>query len=108
MLAAVMRRVLVVAALAAWGCAAARRGEGLEPSALPANVRGDYELFASRCSRCHSLARPLGSNFDPARWRVYVERMRLQPASGIALSDVPGILRFLDWYSAHRAEVVGR
>lgn len=91
-----------MAAMLAAGCAAAQRGEGLDAAQLPAEVRGDYELFASRCSRCHTLARPLASDFDEARWRVYVEKMRLQQSSGITLDDVPGLMRFLRWYAAHR------
>lgn len=76
------------------------RSEGLVVTTLPEGVRGDYELFAQRCSKCHSLARPLGSGIDDDEyWRRYVERMRRMPSSGISVEDVPPILRFLSYYS---------
>ncbi len=97
---AVRAAVVLVGAM---GCAAAQRGEGLDVSAVPAEVRDDYELFAHRCSRCHTLARPLTARVDDIdHWRRYVSRMRRQPGSGIALDDEPGLLRFLGWYMANR------
>jgi hypothetical protein len=94
-----------IVCLALVSCAAFQRGDGLDTSRVPTEIRDDYELFASRCSRCHTLARPLASDATPERWRIYVERMRLQQGSGITTGDLPGLLRFLDWYSVHRTEV---
>jgi hypothetical protein len=75
-------------------------GEGVDTSGQPANVRADYQVFAQRCSKCHSLSRPLESGItDDAYWAEYVERMRRQPGSGISPADVPPILRFLHYYS---------
>ena len=89
--------LLLPAAIAA--CAAAR-SEGLDVASLPPEVRPDYELFADRCSRCHSLARPLESGItDDVFWKKYVERMRRQPGSGISPADEIPILRFLHYYS---------
>lgn len=66
----------------------------------PAGVRADYTVFAQRCSKCHSLARPLESGIDSDEyWRMYVERMRRQPGSGISVADTVPILRFLHAYS---------
>lgn len=68
---------------------------------MPENVRADYALFANRCSKCHSLARPLTSNItDDEQWVLYVNRMRRQPGSGISRTDQDGILRFLKYYAA--------
>src|SRR5262245_5334986 len=89
--------LLLSAAIAA--CAAAR-SEGLDVAELPLEVRSDYELFAVRCSKCHSLARPLESGIkDDVFWAKYVERMRRQPGSGISPADEIPILRFLHYYS---------
>lgn len=89
--------LLLPAALAA--CAAGR-SEGLDVATLPVEVRPDYELFAQRCSKCHSLARPLESGIkEDAFWKKYVERMRRQPGSGISPADEIPILRFLHYYS---------
>lgn len=76
------------------------RADGVNVAKLPPDVRGDYEVFAQRCSKCHSLARPLGSGIDDDEyWRWYVERMRRQPSSGISPADEAPILRFLHYYS---------
>ena len=84
------------------GCSAGR-SEGVDVQSLPDSVRGDYELFAIRCSKCHSLARPLESGItDDAFWKEYVDRMRRQPSSGISPADEIPILRFLHYYSAEK------
>ncbi|HEX4476882.1 MAG TPA: hypothetical protein VH142_17455 [Polyangiaceae bacterium] len=89
----VVSTVLVVA------CAGGR-GEGIDAATLPEDVRPEYQLFSVRCSKCHSLARPLQSGItDDAYWAIYVERMRRQPSSGISPSDVPPILAFLHYFS---------
>ena len=92
---------------AAWllvvaGCGAStmERTEGMDPTAVPPEEQTDYAVFAQRCSKCHSLARPLNSGItDDGFWRMYVEKMRRQPASGITEQDTVPILRFLHWYS---------
>lgn len=75
--------------------------EGLDTSKMPENIRADYDLFARKCSKCHSLARPLSANItDNEQWVLYVNRMRRQPASGISPEDATAILRFLHYYAA--------
>jgi hypothetical protein len=67
---------------------------------LPFEVRGDYQIFARRCSKCHGLSRALDSGIDrDSLWVDYVARMRRQPGSGIAPADVAPILRFLHYYT---------
>lgn len=81
-------------------CSAAREPEAV---ALPPSQYADYLVFAQRCSKCHSLARPLNSGIDSDEyWRLYVERMRRQPASGISVADTVPILRFLHAYSVEQ------
>jgi hypothetical protein len=76
------------------------RSEGVDRSTLPDTVLVDYDLFALRCSKCHSLARPLSSGIDDDDyWAIYVARMRRQPGSGISQEDTVGILRFLHYFS---------
>ncbi|MDB5215290.1 MAG: hypothetical protein JWO86_3217 [Myxococcaceae bacterium] len=92
---------IAAAALVIVAASACQHGEGLDPSKMPENVRADYELFANRCSKCHSLARPLTANItDDEQWVLYVNRMRRQPGSGISRTDQDGILRFLRYYAA--------
>lgn len=84
------------------GCpGAAGQGEGMDPSKLPNDLQADYAVFAQRCSKCHSLARPLQSGIeDDLFWEYYVARMRRMPGSGISPADEKQILRFLKYYSA--------
>jgi hypothetical protein len=91
--------VVALSFLAA-SCGATQHVDGLDEARLPTEVRADYDLFADRCSRCHSLSRPLDSGItDMNHWRNYVTRMRRQPSSGISPADVEPILRFLEYYS---------
>ncbi len=81
------------------GCSK-RPAEGLDVATLPPDSRADYAVFARRCSKCHSLARPLNSGItDDEAWRMYVARMRRQPGSGINDEDAVVILRFLHVYA---------
>lgn len=98
-----MRQLVLLGVAIVLGCAAYQRGEGLDVATVPTALRDDYELFARRCSRCHSLSRPLNARIDsPTHWSEYVTRMRRMPGSGIAPDEVPALLRFLTWYSAAR------
>ncbi len=90
--------VLAFFALASAGC---WRKESLDASKMPEEVRGDYAIFARRCSKCHTLARPLNANItEDEHWVNYVNRMRRQPSSGISLEDQDHILKFLRYYAA--------
>jgi hypothetical protein len=95
----------VVILLFALGCgrdAVPHDGDGLDVSGLPPDVQRDYAVFANRCSKCHTLARPLtlASREDSDEyWTRYVERMRRQPGSGISAADGVIVRRFLHFYS---------
>lgn len=93
-----------IAAIAA--CTSA--GEGIEPSKLPSEIQGDYAVFARRCSKCHSLARPLQSGiYNDEFWAHYVARMRAMPGSGITAEDEVQILRYLRYYAAEQRKLRG-
>jgi hypothetical protein len=94
----------LLAALSSAACPGSdARTEALDPSSLPETVRPDYAVFAQRCSKCHSLSRPLNSGIvDDDYWALYVARMRRQPGSGISLEDSRVILRFLHYYSVEQ------
>jgi hypothetical protein len=77
----------------------ARRGDRVDVSSYPPEIQSAYRVFAVRCSRCHTLARPLNARIsDPQHWIRYVTRMRRQPGSGINSSNAQIILRFLLYY----------
>jgi hypothetical protein len=91
---------VVLAALPACaGANEARHGDSVDVSKYPPEIQSAYRVFARRCSRCHTLARPLNAHIeDPQHWIRYVHRMRLQPGSGIDHTNADVILRFLLYY----------
>ena len=94
--------------LVALACGPTHGSDEVDTAKVPVALRDDYDLFAQRCSKCHSLARPLTSGIDDDEyWKRYVERMRRQPGSGISPEDEPGILRFLHYYSEEQRKKKG-
>ncbi len=98
-----MRAIVLLLCVAGAATLLACPGErSTEPEAasVPPDVRADYAVFAVRCSKCHSLARPLNSGIDDdGYWKTYVAKMRRQPGSGISADDSVAILRFLHAFS---------
>jgi hypothetical protein len=90
------------ALLVAHGCAGAskvRHGDTIDVTSYPKDIQAAYEVFAVRCSKCHTLARPLNARIhDAQHWVRYVTRMRRNPSSGINAKDAEIILRFLLYY----------
>lgn len=80
-----------------------RTGDTIDVSSYPPDIQAAYKVFAVRCSRCHTLARPLNARIDnPQHWVRYVARMRLNPGSGINAKNGDVILRFLLYYMRER------
>jgi hypothetical protein len=91
---------LACCALGCFGSTQARHGDRVDVSAFPPEIQSAYRLFALRCSRCHTLARPLNAHItEPQHWVRYVTRMRRTPGSGINERDAKVILRFLLYYT---------
>ena len=61
-----------------------------------------YELFTRKCSRCHTVARPINSTFAPDEWRKYVHKMMRKPGSGLTPKTAEEIIKFLIYDSEHR------
>jgi hypothetical protein len=103
---AIAQSCLIVCAVSS--CQTFSRTDGLDVARIPTEHQAEYNLFADRCSRCHSLARPLNAGITrEAEWRNYVRRMRRQPSSGISPEDEAPLVRFLVWYSANRQAASG-
>lgn len=106
-LAPLLRRVTLALTLsllgACGGSTAAIRPDGYDVSREPPEIQAAYRVFAFRCSKCHSLARPLNASIsDLGHWDAYVRRMRRMPGSGINERDGAIILTFLHHYSRER------
>lgn len=54
-----------------------------------------YKLFRKRCSKCHTLARPINTTLTPTKWQEYVKRMMNKPGSGIKPAEAREIWKFL-------------
>jgi hypothetical protein len=82
------------------------RAQRLVRDQFSPEMRTRYDLFATRCTRCHAMARPIaalttgitpvtGGTFDEAGIQRYVVRMMRKPNSGIDRADARQIVLFL-------------
>jgi hypothetical protein len=77
-----------------------------EQKDVPAEIRKACSLTAHKCSKCHPLERlELAAVSTEQHWRDYVERMRLQPGSGITPDDARVIVSCLVYRSFGAKEV---
>ena len=67
----------------------------IDVSSYPREMRQSYKAFASKCSRCHTLARPINSNFSVEEWQKYVYKMMNKSGSGLTKEISDQIIRFL-------------
>ena len=52
-------------------------------SSYPADQQKNYKVFSDKCSKCHTIARPINTTMTKAEWERYVKRMMHKPNSGI-------------------------
>jgi cytochrome c5 len=75
----------------------------VDVSKYPAEQQANYRVFADKCAKCHTLARPINSSFAlPDEWERYVKRMMRKPGSGISGGDGKKIFEFLKYDSQVR------
>ena len=68
----------------------------IDVSKYPAAEQSDYKLFVKKCSKCHTIARPINSDFVlPSQWERYIKRMMYKPNSGLNDKDAKAIYTFL-------------
>jgi cytochrome c2 len=75
----------------------------IDVSSYPADMQQRYALFTHKCSRCHSLEKPLQARVGKNGWADYVRRMSRHPGAGISERDQREIAAFLQ-YHAQREE----
>jgi len=83
------------------------RDEGpdrIDVSDYPPDQRDRYEIFAVKCSKCHSLARPINARLTAEQWRGYVKKMSRRPGAGINDEAAQQIVEFLSYYSARKEQ----
>lgn len=57
-----------------------------------------YPLYARKCSKCHTLARSINSEYRGEDWNRYVARMSRKPNSGISPNTGDKVLSFLKYH----------
>jgi mono/diheme cytochrome c family protein len=68
----------------------------IDVSKYPDEQKAGYKLFAKKCSKCHTIARPINSDFVlPAQWERYIKRMMYKPNSQMNDQDGKTIYKFL-------------
>ena len=76
----------------------------IDVSAYSLEMQEAYELFTRKCSRCHTVARPINSTFVSEEWREYVYKMMRKPGSGLTPKTADRIIEFLVYDSQHRGK----
>ncbi len=101
----------------------------VDVSQYPSEIQADYKIFARRCTQCHSLSRPINSQFlqltsdeqktahekepdlftDNKIWQIsdsvwtdYVKKMQSKPGAIIRASEFDKIVAFLVYDSKTR------
>lgn len=75
----------------------------IDVSKYPQEQQDNYQVFAEKCSKCHTLARPINSPFAlPEEWSAYVTKMQHKKRSGIDEDAAKKISSFLTYDSAIR------
>jgi len=68
----------------------------IDVAKYPPEQKAAYKLFSKKCSKCHTLARPINSDFVlPAQWERYIKRMMYKPNSQMSDQDGKTIYKFL-------------
>src|SRR3974377_254032 len=76
----------------------------IDVSAYPAAQQANYKLFASKCSKCHTIARPINTMMKRDEWERYVKRMMHKPNSGINDNQGKQIFEFLIFDQTERKD----
>ena len=76
----------------------------IDVSAYPAAQQANYKLFSGKCSKCHTIARPLNTMMKRDEWERYVKRMMHKPNSGINDSQGKQIFDFVVYDQVERKD----
>lgn len=71
----------------------------IDVSGYPSAQQKSYAIYASKCSKCHPLARSINARFNSTDWKRYMKRMIRRPNAGINEDQAAQIYEFLKFYS---------
>ena len=76
----------------------------IDVSKYPAEMKTKYKVFADKCAKCHSIARPINCEFAlEDEWERYIKRMMNKAGpSVISAADGKTIYEFLVYDSKTR------
>ncbi len=79
----------------------------IDVSKYTAEMQQNYKIFAKKCTHCHTLARPINSDYAlPDEWSRYVKRMMRKPDSQISADEAKKIYEFLVYDSQIRKKAL--
>jgi mono/diheme cytochrome c family protein len=73
-------------------------------SKYPPEQQKGFKVFADKCSKCHTIARPINTTMTAPEWSRYVKRMMHKPNSGIGDSQGKTIYEFLAYDQENRKD----
>ncbi len=76
----------------------------IDVSAYPQELRSAYKLFTTKCSKCHTIARPINTMMSREEWERYVKRMMHKPNSGISDKQGKEIFDFIMYDQVNRKD----
>lgn len=76
----------------------------IDISKYPADQQKAYKVFTEKCSKCHTIARPINTTMTSEQWEMYVKRMMHKPNSGISGSQGKEIFDFLAYDQQSRKD----
>jgi len=76
----------------------------IDVSAYPPELQAGYKTFTSKCSKCHTIARPINTKMTRPEWERYVKRMMHKPNSGIGDKQGKEIFEFLIYDQTNRKD----
>ena len=76
----------------------------IDVSGYPAPTQAGYKLFSGKCSKCHTIARPITTMMTRDEWERYVKRMMHKPNSGISDNQGKEIFEFLIYDQTNRKD----
>ena len=76
----------------------------IDVGAYPALQQAAYKVFSTKCSKCHTIARPINTMMKRDEWERYVKRMMHKPNSGISDAQGKQIFEFLVFDQTERKD----
>jgi hypothetical protein len=79
----------------------------IDVSKYPKDMQDKYKLFSVKCSKCHTLARPINSDYVlEDEWERYVKRMMHNAGTFISPDEGKSIYEFLVYDSKTRKKAL--